>query len=165
MSYEIRQLTFEDWEEIKEIYLQGIETGHATFQTEAPSKEAWFEEHISACSLGYFDNKELLAWAALSRISSRCVYAGVAEVSIYIKENARGRGIGTALFKKLIEVSEEEGYWTLQSGIFPENMGSIRLHQKNGFREVGRREKIGEMNGVWRDVLLFERRSNKVGQD
>jgi phosphinothricin acetyltransferase len=153
-----------DWDEVKAIYLEGIQTGNATFQTEAPSKEEWFGEHINECNLGYFQDGKLLGWAALSNVSSRCVYSGVAEVSIYVRQSERGRGIGNSLLESLIEKSESIGIWTLQAGIFPENKASIELHIKNGFRVVGRREKLGKMNDMWRDVMLLERRSQTAGQ-
>ena len=105
----------------------------------------------------------IMGWAALSPVSSRCVYGGVAEVSVYVGQNHRGKGVGTQLLRKLIKSSEEEGIWTLQSGIFPENIGSIVLHQQVGFRYIGKREKIGKLKGVWRDNALFERRSTVVG--
>ncbi|XEC96308.1 N-acetyltransferase family protein [Paenibacillus tarimensis] len=165
MSFEIRKILPEDWEDIIEIYLQGIRTGNATFQTEAPTKEEWFGSHILECSIGCFRDGLMLGWASLSKVSSRCVYAGVAEVSIYVKENARGQGIGDFLLKNLIRFSEAHGYWTLQSGIFPENNSSIKLHIQNGFREIGRRERIGKLDHVWRDVLLLERRSTVVGKE
>jgi L-amino acid N-acyltransferase YncA len=158
-------LSFDNWNDIREIFLQGIRTRNATFQTEAPTKEEWFNSHIRECSIGYFNNDSLLGWATLSKVSSRCVYSGVAEVSVYINENFRGQGIGDSLMKNLIKLSEKHGYWTLQAGIFPENESSIKLHISNGFRQVGRREKLGKMNGTWRDVYLFERRSIETGQD
>jgi L-amino acid N-acyltransferase YncA len=164
MSYRIRQLTHDDWEEVKAIYLEGICTGNATFQTEAPLKEQWFERHVEEGSIGCFLGSLMLGWAALSRVSTRPVYSGVAEVSIYMKHSERGKGIGDFLLKKLIEISETHGFWTLQAGILPENTPSIRLHLNNGFREVGKREKIGKMKDKWRDVILMERRSKVTGQ-
>lgn len=163
MITNIRLFTEADWEEVKAIYLEGIQTGNATFQSEAPSKDQWFEGHVNECNVGYFQDNKMLGWATLSKVSSRCVYSGVAEVSIYIKQSERGRGIGDILLKSLIEKSESQGFWTLQAGIFPENIASIRLHMKNGFREVGRREKLGKMNDIWRDVILLERRSKVSG--
>lgn len=164
MSINIRQFTHDEWDYVKAIYLEGIQTGNATFQTEAPSKEQWFEGHINECNVGYFQDNKMLGWAALSNVSSRCVYSGVAEVSIYIKQTERGKGIGDILLRSLIEKSESQGFWTLQAGIFPENIASLKLHLNNGFREVGRREKLGKMKGIWRDVILLERRSNVIGQ-
>lgn len=153
----------EDWGQIREIYLEGIATGNATLQKEAPSWEAWDKGHILACRIVARSKGKVLGWAALSPISSRCVYSGVAEVSVYVGQKSRGRGVGSILLTSLIEISEQNGFWTLQSGIFPENVSSIKLHIKYGFREVGRRERIGKMDGVWRDVSLLERRSNEVG--
>lgn len=163
MTTNICLITEADWEEIRAIYLEGIQTGNATFQTNAPSKEQWFEGHVQECSVGYFQDKKILGWATLSKVSSGCVYSGVAEVSIYVKQSERGTGIGDLLLKSLIERSESQGFWTLQAGIFPENIASIKLHMKNGFREVGRREKLGKMNDLWRDVILLERRSKVTG--
>lgn len=152
-----------DWDQVKEIYLEGIATGNATFQKEAPSWEEWDNGHILDCRIVARSNGKVLGWAALSPVSSRCVYSGVAEVSVYVSQNNEGKGIGSLLLKSLIEISEQKGFWTLQSGIFPENVSSLKLHYKSGFREVGRRERIGKMDGVWRDTILLERRSNEVG--
>ena len=147
-----------------EIYSEGIETGFATFETKVPEYESWDKAHITACRLIAESENEILGWAALSPVSSRCVYGGVAEVSVYIGKNARGKGVGKALMKKLIIESENSGYWTLQSGIFPENQASIKLHEKVGFRFLGKRERVGKtIDGEWKDNLLFERRSKIVG--
>jgi L-amino acid N-acyltransferase YncA len=160
---EINPIQEKDYPSIAEIYLQGIATGHATFQTEAPEWDTWDKSHVSFCRLAAFENGEILGWAALSPVSSRCVYGGVAEVSIYVASSARGEGIGKKLFAQLIKESEENGLWTLQSGIFPENTGSIKLHEDMGFRKIGYREKIGNMNSFWRDNVIMERRSKIVG--
>jgi L-amino acid N-acyltransferase YncA len=160
---EIKPIQENDYITIAEIYLQGIATGHATFQTEAPEWSVWDKNHLTFCRLGAFENEEMLGWAALSPVSSRCVYGGVAEVSIYVASSARGKGIGKILFAQLIKESEENGLWTLQSGIFPENIGSIKMHEDMGFRKIGYREKIGNMKGVWRDNVMMERRSKMVG--
>jgi L-amino acid N-acyltransferase YncA len=149
--------------QVADIYLQGIATGNATFQTEAATWEDWDKSHLQHCRLAAFVDNEMAGWAALSPVSSRCVYAGVAEVSIYISAKFRGRGIGKLLFTQLIKESEENNLWTLQSGIFPENVGSIKLHEACGFRQIGYREKIGKMNGVWRNNIIMERRSKTVG--
>ena len=153
-----------DWASVRAIYLEGIATRHATFETGAPSWQAWDAAH-RAERLVARANGRVVGWAALSPYSCRDVYAGVAEVGVYVSESARGRGVGNALLKALIELSERAGVWTLQAGIFPENLGSIELHRRCGFREVGRRERIGRMGGVWRDVILLERRSSIVGAE
>lgn len=158
----IRELTVQDWPQVREIYSQGILTGNATFQKNAPAWEEWDTSHLSYCRLVSLKDNTISGWAALTPISSRCVYAGVAEVSIYVSPAFSRQGIGSLLMNQLIADSEEQGIWTLQSGIFPENTASINLHKKAGFREVGYREKIGQMNGVWRDSLLLERRSQTV---
>ena len=152
-----------DWPEVRRIYAEGIATGHATFETEPPSWAVWDQGHRSDSRLVLRDGAGLLGWAALAPVSGRCVYGGVAEVSVYVADSARGRGAGRALLAALIEASERAGIWTLQAGIFPENEPSLRLHRSLGFRDVGRRERIGQMNGVWRDVLLLERRSAVTG--
>ena len=148
---------------MRAIYLAGIETGHATFETEAPNWERWDENHLAAPRLVAVRDKTILGWAALSRVSRREVYAGVAEVSVYVDSQARGRGIGKLLLGNLISESEANGIWTLQASIFPENVSSIWLHRALGFREVGTRERIGQLKNVWRDTVLFERRSKVVG--
>ena len=153
------------WEAVKTIYEEGIATGNATFQTTAPSWQEWDNAHVKTCRIIATENNEVLGWAALTPVSSRCVYAGVAEVSVYIAANARGKNIGSLLLKELIHQSEQNGYWTLQSGIFPENKASISMHKKNGFRIIGYRERIGKMGNVWRDSISLERRSNKIGID
>ncbi|MCQ6282881.1 GNAT family N-acetyltransferase [Bacillus sp. EB600] len=153
----------EDWKQVREIYSEGIATGNATFQKEAPPWKEWDKSHKLECRIVARLEDKILGWAALSPVSSRSVYAGVAEVSIYVSQSSKGKGIGSKLLKALIESSEQNGYWTLQSGIFPENVPSLKLHKKYGFREVGRRERIGQMDGMWRDTILLERRSKKIG--
>ncbi len=153
------------WEAVKTIYEEGIATGNATFQTAAPSWQEWDNAHVKTCRLIATENNEVLGWAALTAVSSRCVYAGVAEVSVYVAANARGKNIGSQLLQALINESEQNGIWTLQSGIFPENKASISMHEKNGFRIIGYRERIGKMGNVWRDNISLERRSNKIGID
>jgi L-amino acid N-acyltransferase YncA len=162
---EISPFDASNWDAARAIYLQGIATGNATFQTEATTWEAWNAGHLSSPRLVARDEDRILGWAALSRVSARPVYAGVTEVSIYIAEDARGEGVGSALLAALVAASEAAGIWTLQAGIFPENEASLALHQKFGFRIVGRRERMGQLRGVWRDVLLLERRSQTVGVD
>lgn len=151
-----------DWPAVRAIYLEGIATGNATFESAAPEWERWDGGYLQCCRLVARVRGDVAGWAALSPISSRAVYAGVAEVSVYVSAGARGSGIGMALLSRLIEESEAAGIWTLQAGIFPENRASVELHQKAGFRIVGTRERIGRMDGRWRDVLLMERRSAVV---
>lgn len=165
MNYTIDTLHPGDWPQVCAIYLEGIATGNATFQTEAPLWEAWDAGHLPQPRLVARNGDCVLGWAALSRVSARPVYAGVMEVSIYIGEAARRQGVGRALLSMLIVASEAIGIWTLQAGIFPENEASLILHQKCGFRIVGWRERMGQLHGVWRDVLLLERRSQTVGVD
>jgi len=148
------------WEEVQTIYKEGIASGHATFQSSVPTWKEWDAAHEKTCRLVAVENNEVLGWAALTPVSGRCVYAGVGEVSVYVKESARGKGVGKKLLQALVQESEGNGFWTLQAGIFPENRGSIAIHEKAGFRIIGTREKIGKMNGVWRDTVLLERRSN-----
>jgi phosphinothricin acetyltransferase len=159
----IRSMTPEDWTEVRRIYLEGISTGNATFETQAPSWGKWDAGHLADCRLVACDGARVLGWAALSPISARQVYRGVTEVSVYVAESARREGVGKALLRALIASSEQCGIWTLQAGIFPENVASIRLHKSLGFREVGCRERIGRMDDRWRDVTLLERRSAVVG--
>ena len=148
---------------MRAIYLEGMSTGNSTFEQSAPDWENWDRSHLQSCRLVARSGTEVLGWTALSPASSRRVYAGVAEFSIYVAERARGRGLGAALLKALVEASEREGIWTLQSGIFPENTASLELCRRFGFRIVGTRERIGSMNGRWRDVVLVERRSAVAG--
>jgi L-amino acid N-acyltransferase YncA len=152
-----------DWPAVRAIYEEGIATGQATFQVHAPTWEEWDGGHLSHCRLIAERTSLVVGWAALSGVSSRCVYAGVAEVSIYVAAAARGGGIGRRLLEALVAESERAGIWTLQAGIFPENLPSLTVHERCGFRRVGRREKLGQMDGRWRDVLLLERRSRSVG--
>lgn len=145
------------------IYAEGLETGEATFETEVPTWAAWDAGHLQDCRLVARSGDTLAGWAALSPVSGRCVYAGVAEVSVYVAARARGQGVGRELLRHLVAASEGVGVWTLQAGLFPENAASLRLHERCGFRVVGRRERIGQLRGVWRDTLLLERRSATVG--
>lgn len=160
----ITELKDSHYNSVKDIYLQGIATGNATFQTELPSWEDWHKGHLDHSRfVAVDDNGTIMGWAALSPVSSRCVYAGVAEVSVYIGADHRGKGIGNTLMQELIKSSEINNIWTLQAGIFPENAASIQLHQNNGFRMIGKREKIGKMGDTWRDTVLLERRSTVTG--
>lgn len=152
-----------DWPAVRAIYAEGIATRNATFETDTPEWGAWDRAHLDACRLVARVDGEVAGWAALSPVSDRCVYGGVAEVSVYVASDASGRGVGTALMRALIAASEEAGIWTLQAGIFPENEASIALHRRHGFRPVGVRERLGQHHGQWRDVALLERRSSRVG--
>ena len=166
MNYLVADMNVNDWEQVRAIYLEGIATGVATFETQAPAWEKWDAGHLQKMRLvARVAGEEILGWAALSPVSDRCVYGGVAEVSVYVGERGRGRGVGRALLDALVEASERNGIWTLQAGVFPENTASVKLHLRCGFREVGRRERIGRLQGVWRDTLLLERRSRSVGTD
>ncbi|HXU16445.1 MAG TPA: GNAT family N-acetyltransferase [Terriglobales bacterium] len=160
---EIRAMVGKDWPQVLQIYREGISTGNATFETDPPSWEMWNSGHLPDCRLVALDHSQVLGWAALSPVSSRRVYAGVTEVSVYVGSAARSKGVGRALLLALICSAEAAGIWTLQAGIFPENVASIHLHNTLGFREVGRRERIGKMGGRWRDVMLLERRSQVAG--
>lgn len=163
MNFHITPMEPRDWASVREIYREGIASGNATFETEPPHWERWDSAHRKDCRLLVRDGLAILAWAALSPVSTRSVYAGVAEVSIYVAPAMQGRGIGTALLPALVEQSEAHGVWTLQAGIFPENLPSIALHKACGFREVGLRQRLGKLGNVWRDVLLLERRSASAG--
>lgn len=162
-DFQIRRMTENDWPEVCRIYLEGISTGNATFEAEVPSWERWDAGHLRDCRLIACNGANVVGWAVLSPVSSRRVYAGVTEVSVYVGESARGSGVGKALMAALVEASERAGIWTLQAGIFPENVASIELHKSVGFREIGRRERVGKMGDRWRDVVLMERRSKIVG--
>lgn len=168
MTINIRAMTESDWSSVAAVYREGIETGHATFETSVPTWERWDDAHVDSCRLVAELDDHLVGWAALSVVSDRCVYGGVGEVSVYVGSLGRGKGVGTRLLSALVKVSEKAGFWSLQAGMFPENGGSIALHGRCGFRQVGRRERIGKMDlgpmkGRWRDVLLLERRSTTVG--
>jgi phosphinothricin acetyltransferase len=165
MRLNIDDMKREHWQAVRAIYREGIATRNATFEQDAPGWEAWDRGHLSDCRLvARGKDDEVLGWIALSPVSGRCVYAGVASLSVYVAAAAQGQGIGKALLNAAIKASEQEGIWTLEAGIFPENEASLALHRSCGFREVGRRERIGQMDGVWRDVILLERRSQIVGR-
>lgn len=159
----IRDMKSDDWEAVRSIYQEGIASGNATIETHPPSWEDWDQRHMQGCRSVATQDYQVVGWAALSPISSRCVYAGVAEVSVNVSVSMRGQGIGKKLLGALIHDSEQAGIWTLQAGIFPENVASIKLHESCGFREVGYREHLGQLNGQWRNVILMERRSKIVG--
>lgn len=159
----IRAMQASDWPSVRAIYLEGIATGNATFAETAPDWPEWDAGHLARCRLIAAGEDAIIGWAGLSPYSGRCVYGGVAEVSIYVAASARGKGVGSALLEALIAGSEQAGLWTLQAGIFPENLASIQLHKRCGFRVAGTRERLGCMKGRWRDVVLMERRSSVVG--
>jgi phosphinothricin acetyltransferase len=163
VNVSIHKLQPDDWPVVRSIYLEGISTGQATFETEAPNWETWDRNHLIFARLVARDDQSVVGWAALSPVSTRQVYAGVAEVSVYVSAAVRGTGVGKQLLGALIDEAEQYGIWTLQAGIFPENTASIALHRSCGFRDVGRRERIGKLGGIWRDVMLMERRSHKLG--
>jgi L-amino acid N-acyltransferase YncA len=171
MTTRIDKMQPDHWAEVARIYAEGIETGHATFQKDVPTWADWDAAHLPygrLVALKTVENGQntegvVLGWAALSAVSNRCVYGGVAELSVYVSAAARGQGVGQLLMENLIQEAEANGLWTLQAGIFPENTGSVQLHLNTGFRQIGFREKVGKMDGVWRDTLLFERRSRVVG--
>ena len=165
MEQKIRPMNKEDGSAVLEIYRQGIQGGNATFETCVPEFEAWDRAHRPDCRFVLEGGQgRILGWAALSPVSGRCVYGGVAEVSVYVAPEAAGQGVGKALLNRLVAASEEAGLWTLQAGIFTDNFPSIRLHESCGFRQVGVRVKIGrDKDGIWRDVLLLERRSPRIG--
>ncbi|MHC4521473.1 MAG: GNAT family N-acetyltransferase [Planctomycetota bacterium] len=159
----VRKMADSDWPMVAAIYAEGIDTGDATFEQALPTWEQFDSRHTPDCRLVAEANGRVLGWAVLGPVSSRPVYRGVAEVSVYVKASARGQGIGRTLLTAVIKESERAGYWTLQAGIFPENATSLTLHQHCGFRMVGYRERLGQMHGLWRDVVLLERRSEIAG--
>ncbi|GAA4324075.1 GNAT family N-acetyltransferase [Pontixanthobacter gangjinensis] len=161
----IRPITSGDGREILEIYQLGLEGRNATFETQVPNWKDWQEKFHEHSRLAYIENEKLIGWAAITPFSKREVYQGVAELSIYVHPEHSGKGIGSQLMEALIASSEDNGIWTLFSSVFPENKATIRLHQKFGFRLMGRRERIARLDGIWRDTLIFERRSTKVGTD
>lgn len=161
----IRPLEPADYPAVQSIYQQGINYGDATFETQVKSWEAWDTATATAARLVAVDAGEVVGWACLSDVSSRCVYGGVAETSVYVRRDYQGRGVGGRLLTALVEASEQAGYWTLQARIFPENEASIAVHRKLGFEPMGRHRRLGKLRGVWRDVDLLERRSEVVGTD
>jgi L-amino acid N-acyltransferase YncA len=165
MSIDVVGLERGHWDAVRKIYEEGIATGVATFETKVPVWDVWDESHLPMARLVAVSHGAVLGWAALTPVSDRCAYGGVAEVSVYVAAASRGRGVGSLLLGRLVAASEAAGIWTLQAGIFVENRASIELHRKAGFREIGYREKLGKLNGAWRDVVLLERRSTRVGVD
>ncbi len=170
MDCAIEKMQPTDWEHVRSISRQGIATGNATFESDAPDWGEWDASHLRDCRLVARAGNKIAGWVALTPVSTRCVYSGVAEVSLYVGTAYREQGVGSTLLRALIEESEKAGIWTLQANIFPENAASIALARRHGFREVGRREKMGKMTfgdfaGTWRDVILMERRSELAGTD
>jgi L-amino acid N-acyltransferase YncA len=163
MNYIIERMQPADWAQVRTIYEAGIATGLATFETWAPDWAQWDADHLTDCRLVARADDTVIGWAALLPISRRQVYVGVAEVSVYVAPNAQGQGVGNDLLAGLILASEHHALWTLQASVFPENKASLALHRKHGFREIGRRERIARLRGVWRDTILLERRSRMVG--
>jgi phosphinothricin acetyltransferase len=163
MEILIDEMRPEDWEQVRQIYVEGLATGQATFEVEAPSWEEWNRNHHGHSRLVARHNGRVVAWAALAPVSTRSCYAGVAEVSLYVKKEERGRGVGQRMLQAIIESSERHSIWTLCGATFPENKASIQLQLGCGFRVVGRRERIACHHGVWRDTILTERRSRVVG--
>jgi len=162
-ALEIVSLAPQDWSAVRAIYLEGIATGNSTFEKSAPEWDTWDRDHLPTCRLAARCGDEIVGWAALGPVSRRTVYAGVAEVSIYVAARARGQGFGMAILSAIVKASESAGIWTLQGGVFPENTASLALLRKAGFRVVGKRERLGCMDGRWRDVMLLERRSRVAG--
>jgi phosphinothricin acetyltransferase len=165
MGLTVERMLAGHWEDVRAVYVEGLATGDATFETEAPGWPQWDASHLSCCRLVALADGRVAGWAALGRVSAREVYAGVAEVSVYVGGGFRGLGVGRALLEALVRESEAAGLWTLQASVFPENAASVALHRSCGFREVGRRERVGRLGGRWRDTLLMERRSRVVGVD
>jgi phosphinothricin acetyltransferase len=162
MSPVIRLMLSSDWPRIRAIYAEGIAGGDATFETEAPGWEVWDEGHLVDLRFVALVGAEVVGWAAASPVSDRCCYSGVVENSVYVDPDYQGRGIGRLLLSALVAASEDAGYWTIQTGVFPENAASLALHAACGFRVVGRRERLGQLDGRWRDVMLLERRTNNT---
>ena len=162
VGVELAAMRAEDWPAVSAIYAEGIATGNATFETETPSFERWDASHLAGHRLVARIDGAIVGWAALAPVSERCVYRGVAENSVYVAAHARGMGVGYRLLRALVEAAESDGIWTVQTGVFPENTASLALHERCGFRVVGRRERLGLLHGVWRDVLFLERRSGII---
>ncbi|MDZ4859140.1 MAG: GNAT family N-acetyltransferase [Candidatus Hydrogenedentes bacterium] len=163
IDYTIGEMYPSDWDAVRAVYVEGIDTGNATIETQPPDWEVWNKRHLHHCRFVARAADAIIGWVALSHISSRAAYNGVTELSVYVAERARAQGVGTALLEAVISASENHGIWTIQAGIFPENTPSLALHKKLGFREIGTRQRLGKLNDEWRDVVLLERRSTTVG--
>ena len=162
-EYKLVPMVEGDWKAVRAIYLDGIATVQATFETTASDLTTWNQNHLPSCRLVVRLEEQVIGWAALSPVSRRAAYDGVAEVSVYVAAASQGQGVGKALLQELTSASERSGIWTLQSGIFPENLASLAIHKACGFRELGFRERVAQLEGVWRNTLLLERRSRIVG--
>ena len=162
VAVRVRDLVASDWPEVARIFRAGVATRNATFETAVPSWEGWDASHLSDHRLVAEADDAVVGWAALSAVSDRCCYRGVAESSVYVAPGFQGRGVGGSLLRRLVRSAERGGIWTLQAGIFPENRSSVALHVRCGFRVVGVRERLGKLDGAWRDVLLLERRSEAI---
>jgi L-amino acid N-acyltransferase YncA len=165
MTFDITPMAAADWPQVRAIYAEGTASGQATFETEPPDWEAWDAGHLPPCRLVARSAVWVVGWAALAPVSRRACYAGVAEVSVYVAADCRGRGVGSALLRALVAESVRHGVWTLQGATFAENRASLRMQTACGFRVVGRRERVARLNGTWRDTVLTERRSAAVGRD
>jgi L-amino acid N-acyltransferase YncA len=159
---DVRDLRPDHWLEVARIYAEGIATGNATFETEVPSWTSWDAAHLAEHRFVAVADGSVVGWITAAPVSSRCCYVGVAEISAYVAEEVRGQGVGLVLLERLIDSTERAGIWTLETGVFPENEASLALLKRFGFREVGVRERIGQLDGVWRDVVLLERRSEVI---
>lgn len=163
-EFTVEPMCPEDWPRVRAIYAEGLATGNATFETRVPDWAQWDASRLKECRIvARTPGGDVLGWAALGRTSRKKLLSGVAEVSIYVAESARRRGVGRRLLARLIDEADTTGLWMLQASVFPENEGTLRLHEQAGFRVVGRREQIAMLNGEWRDTLLLERRSRRVG--
>jgi phosphinothricin acetyltransferase len=160
---DIGEMAAADWPDVSRIYAEGMATRNATFETDLPSWEKWDASHLATCRLVARENGVIVGWAALSPISSRYAYRGVCEVSVYVADSVRGKGVGRRLLESLVDTSEQDGRWMLQASVFPENEASVALHTACGFRVLGRRERVAQLDGVWRDTLILERRSRVAG--
>jgi len=159
----IKKMELADAAAVLDIYAYGLRTRNATFETQVPTWEKWNQSHLAHSRFVFVQNKNILGWTALSKVSSRSVYQGVCEVSVYIAENLLGRGLGTKLLKAVIDSSQKNGIWTIFASLFPENIASVRMHENCGFRKIGTRERIATLDGIWRDTVIMERRSKIVG--
>jgi phosphinothricin acetyltransferase len=164
-DFDITPMTAVDWPQVRAVYAEGIASGQATFETEPPDREAWDAGHLPHSRLVARRAGHVVGWAALAPVSRRVCYAGVTEISVYVAADCRGQGVGTILLRALVAESERHGVWTLQGATFAENASSLRMQAACGFRVVGRRERVARLHGVWRDIVLTERRSTAVGLD